>query len=111
VKHNIEQTGFEEQSQVVLAKAGSFLKKPSGPFDIVFLDPPYAQEMQPLLEQIAGAGILKPDAIVISEHFKKQSSPERAGGLTLTREAKYGDTVLAFYSVGSRQSGVNSQES
>lgn len=102
VKHNIEQTGFEEQSQAVLAKAGSFLKKPSGPFDIVFLDPPYANEMQPLLEQIAGAGILKPDAIVISEHFKKQSSPERAGGLTLTREAKYGDTVLAFYRVRSQ---------
>src|SRR3990172_2652557 len=45
----------------------------------------------------AGAGILKSDAVVIAEHFKKQPSPERAGSLTLLREAKYGDTVLAFY--------------
>ena len=48
---------------------------------------------------IAGAGILEPDAIVIAEHFKKQPSPESAGGLTLYREARYGDTVLAFYTL------------
>jgi len=102
VKRNLEQTGFLDQAQVVLSKAESFLKKPSGPYDIMFLDPPYANELQPLLEQIAGAGMLKPNAIVIAEHFKKQQSPERAGELTLTREAKYGDTVLAFYAVSSR---------
>jgi len=98
VRQNIEQTGFEERSQAVLSKAESFLKKPAGvPYDIVFLDPPYADELQPLLELIAGAGILKPDSIVIGEHFKKQPSPACAGGLSLYREAKYGDTVLAFY--------------
>jgi 16S rRNA (guanine966-N2)-methyltransferase len=102
VKHNIEQTGFEELSQAVLSKVESFLRKPSGSYDIVFLDPPYADELKPLLELIAGAGILKPDSIVIAEHFKKQSSPASAGGLTLYREAKYGDTVLAFYESGSR---------
>jgi 16S rRNA G966 N2-methylase RsmD len=57
---------------------------------------------------IAGAGILKPDSIVIAEHFKKQPSPDSAGGLTLYREAKYGDTVLAFYK--SQESGDSSQE-
>ncbi len=97
LRKNIEQTGFEERSQAVLSKVESFLKKPSGLFDVVFLDPPYADEMQPLLDQIAGAGILKPESIVIAEHFKKQPSPASAGGLTLYREAKYGDTVLAFY--------------
>ena len=56
-----------------------------------------AEELAPLLELIAGSGIVKQDAIVIAEHFKKQLSPERAGALTLYRQAKYGDTVLAFY--------------
>jgi 16S rRNA G966 N2-methylase RsmD len=55
--------------------------------------------MRPLLELVSGAGILRPDSIVIAEHFKKQPSPEKAGGLSLVREAKYGDTVLAFYTV------------
>jgi 16S rRNA (guanine(966)-N(2))-methyltransferase RsmD len=109
VQQNIEQTGFEGQSQAVLSKVESFLKKPSGSYDIVFLDPPYADELQPLLELIAGAGILKPDSIVIAEHFKKQSSPADAGDLTLYREAKYGDTVLAFYKFSGRQTGTGSQ--
>ncbi len=97
MKRNLEETGFGDRAQVVPSKAGPFLKRTSGPYDIVFLDPPYAEEMQPLLELIAGAGILKPDSIVVAEHFKKQPSPDRAGDLTLYREARYGDTVLAFY--------------
>ena len=44
-------------------------------------------------------GILNPDSIVIAEHFKKQTSPEKAGKLSLFREARYGDTVLAFYAL------------
>ena len=97
VKGNIELTGFGDRAQTVLAKAASFLNKASGHYDIVFLDPPYAEEMQPLLEQVNGSGIVSADSIVIAEHFKKQPSPERAGRLSLVREAKYGDTVLAFY--------------
>jgi len=99
VKHNIMQTGFGDRAEAVYSKAESFLKKPSGPYDIVFLDPPYADELQPLLERLAGAGILKSDSIVIAEHFKKQSSPKSAGTLVLYRDAQYGDTVLSFYNV------------
>ncbi len=97
IRHNLEQAAFAEQAQAVLSKAEAFLKKPSGPYDIVFLDPPYADELPPLLELIAASGFVKSGGIVIAEHFRKQSSPERAGSLSLYREARYGDTVLAFY--------------
>ena len=97
IKQNIEQTGFGDRAAVIQSDVETFLRRPSGPYDIVFLDPPYAVDMAPLLVRAAGAGILKRDAVVIAEHFKKQPSPERAGSLTLLREAKYGDTVLAFY--------------
>jgi 16S rRNA (guanine966-N2)-methyltransferase len=97
IKQNIEQMDYGDQAEAVLAKAESFLKKASGPYNIVFLDPPYAKDMLPLLHLIAGAGILLPDSIVIAEHFKKQPSPESAGILSLYREAQYGDTILAFY--------------
>lgn len=97
VKHNIEELGFRNRAEAVLSPAEVFLKKPSGPFDIVFLDPPYAEKMWPLLELLAAAGVLKPDSIVVAELFKKQPSPESAGCLSRYREARYGDTVLAFY--------------
>jgi 16S rRNA (guanine966-N2)-methyltransferase len=97
IRQNIEQMGFDDRAEVVQAKAESFLKKPSGLYDIIFLDPPYAEPMALLLEAIAGSGIVKPDSIIIAEHFKKQPSPEHAGALMLYRQAQYGDTVLAFY--------------
>jgi len=97
IRLNIEQSGFEDRAEVIASKAESFIKKAEERFDIVFLDPPYSLEIGPLLEQIAGSQLLKEDSLVVAEHFKKQPSPEKAGSLSLYREALYGDTVLAFY--------------
>lgn len=109
IKWNIEQAGFlGDRATVIQSDVESFLRKPSGPYDIVFLDPPYALELAPLLQRLASAGILRPGAVVTAEHFKKQPSPERAGALRLYREARYGDTVLAFYTF--QKSEVRSQE-
>ena len=97
IKKNVEQSGFAERAQVIASKAEAFLKKASDRFDIVFLDPPYSLALEPLLKVLADSGILKSDSVLIAEHFKKQPSIERAGNLSLYREAQYGDTVLAFY--------------
>jgi 16S rRNA (guanine966-N2)-methyltransferase len=97
IKKNVEQTGFAERAQVVASKAETFLKKTSEQFDIVFIDPPYSLALEPLLVVIGETGILKPDSILIAEHFKKHPSIEHTGNLLLYREAQYGDTVLAFY--------------
>ena len=97
IKKNVEQTAFTERAQVVASKAETFLKKTSEQFDIVFLDPPYSLAMEPLLKVLAESGILKPDSILIAEHFKKQPSIQQIGNLSLYRQAQYGDTVLTFY--------------
>ena len=94
---NIEQTGFSKRAQIVASKVETFVKRTSEQFDIVFLDPPYSHALEPLLNCLAESAILRADSVVIAEHFKKQPAPVRAGKLTLFREAKYGDTVLAFY--------------
>ncbi len=96
IKRNLQQLEFEDRAQVVLSKAESFLKKTTESYDIVFLDPPYAEDIASVLE-LFGAGALSPGAVVVAEHFKKQASPEKVAGLTLSRESRYGDTVLAFY--------------
>ncbi len=96
IRHNLEQAGLGD-AQVVASRAESFLKKTTDQFDIIFLDPPYSQEQEPLLQLVSGSGVLKQDSIVVFEHFKKERSPKAAGSLVLDREAVYGDTVLAFY--------------
>ena len=97
IKKNIELVGFSKRAEIVAMKVEKFLRKTSEQFDIIFLDPPYTLEQGPVLDALAESGILRPDSIVVAEHFKKQPSPVKAGSLVLVREALYGDTVLAFY--------------
>ncbi len=96
-RQNLDQAGFGDKAKVVASRAESFLRKTQEQFDIIFLDPPYSLEQQPLLEVVSESGVLRQDSIVVFEHFKKQQSPRAAGRLDLEREAVYGDTVLAFY--------------
>jgi 16S rRNA (guanine966-N2)-methyltransferase len=71
----------------------------AGPFDIMFLDPPYgAAELSAAL---AAAGPLAtPETLVIVEHATRDRAPERSGPLTRTREVVSGDSALGFYELG-----------
>ena len=65
-------------------------------FDVIFLDPPYADG--PYEEVLAAApALLAKDGVLIAEHFHKRALPETMGRLARTRTARVGDHVLAFY--------------
>lgn len=99
IRQNIDLAGFGARTEVVASRTDVYLRKTTEQFDILYLDPPYAEELQPLLELISSVGLMRQEGIVIAEHFKKQPSPQAAGNLVLNREARYGDTILAFYQV------------
>ena len=67
-----------------------------GPFDIVFLDPPYAQRsLQPWLD--LAAAHLAPAGLVVIEHARRLEAPGAHAGLSRTRQLPQGDSALAFY--------------
>lgn len=70
-------------------------------FDVIFLDPPYADatEYESTLELLGGecAGLLAQDAVVIAEHLKKFALAESYGALHRYRILKQGDSALSFY--------------
>lgn len=79
-------------------KAIEMLQEGGRKFDIIFLDPPYyIDASKKTLKALGGCDILTRTGLVIVQHFKKDLLPEAAGGLTLIRQARYGDTVLSFY--------------
>ena len=70
-----------------------------GPFDIVFLDPPYAQRsFEPWL-QVAAAQVAT-TGVVVLEHAARLEVPGEAAGLVLVRRLRQGDSALAFYEPG-----------
>ena len=69
-------------------------------FSWVFLDPPYANETEAILAELADRDLLAGCAVVIVEHDKRHRPPASIGGLFLTLRREYGDTELSFYRSG-----------
>jgi 16S rRNA (guanine966-N2)-methyltransferase len=82
---------------VVAAPAERALYRVEGPFDIVYLDPPYASDVpMQLFRLLLERGLLALGALVIYEHAAKRILPDIPGYRT-TREEVYGDVALAFF--------------
>jgi 16S rRNA (guanine(966)-N(2))-methyltransferase RsmD len=90
--------GLGEQAVTAQTDALSFLNNNERPFDIIFVDPPYASgEIDRILTLLDNDEILNPDGTIIIEHAKKTSLPERLEQSVLKKCYKYGDTMLSLY--------------
>lgn len=73
---------------------------PGVAFDLVLVDPPYA-ETELLGRVLALLGRddapLAPDARVVAKHFWRDRPPERIGRLAVERDRRFGETALTFY--------------
>jgi len=68
------------------------------PFDVVLFDPPYDAGLEKkVLNAVQGCAILAPAGIVCVEHASRDEPPRSLGSLTLTKQHRYGGTVLSFY--------------
>ena len=75
--------------------AAAYLRGARGPFDLVFLDPPYdvaEEDLSHALELLVPT--LAAGATVILERASRSPQPSLPPGLTHTRDKKYGDTRL-----------------
>jgi 16S rRNA G966 N2-methylase RsmD len=80
-----------------------FLGRPnqwSGPYDIVFADPPYAiaQELESLFDDAATDRLFAADSWLVIEHAEKTTLPTHLGRSAFLRRYHYGDTALSLFS-------------
>lgn len=88
---------IERRDALTRAAAGH-----DAPFDLVFLDPPYAQRsLDPWLE-VAAAAVSRRGTVVL-EHATRVAAPEHVTALHRTRQIRQGDSTLSFYAVDSHQ--------
>ncbi|AXL11990.1 16S rRNA (guanine(966)-N(2))-methyltransferase RsmD [Microbacterium foliorum] len=100
--------GLIRRNAAAVAKAGvpsarvhqssvrAFLQRATGPYDLVFSDPPYDLDDAAMTADLVGlAPLLAPDALVIIERARRSTPPDLdSAGLELVREKSYGDTAL-----------------
>jgi 16S rRNA (guanine966-N2)-methyltransferase len=86
----------EREAVVVESTVLAYLGRASGPFDLVFTDPPYdLSDAEMTSDLVALAPLLSSDAVVVIERARRASAPDLdAAGLRLLRERSYGDTAL-----------------
>jgi 16S rRNA (guanine966-N2)-methyltransferase len=97
IRANLEALDLTGVATVRRTKAEVYLRgQRDGPFDLVFLDPPYALPVGLLagvLGRLAG-GALAPGAVVALESSARAEAPPWPAGLRPDRPRRYGDTAL-----------------
>ena len=105
LKGNVHALQGAQVASVVL-RADSLKKPPvdAGPFDLVFLDPPYAysaDDVAAFVQSLDASGALAPDAIVYYEHAKKDTAAAQAAFEHIQWETavskRYGDIAFDLF--------------
>ncbi|HEY7288946.1 MAG TPA: RsmD family RNA methyltransferase, partial [Vicinamibacterales bacterium] len=65
------------------------------PFDIILLDPPYDDRVEPTLEKVAA--VLAADGVLVLEHAKRREPPAAIDGLARVRQIASGDSALTLF--------------
>ena len=99
VKSNIKKAKVEKESTVLKLDFKSAINKlKPKKFDIIFMDPPYYENLFiECLEEISKSNILKQEGIIVVEHDTKELLEDNVGDLIKTKSKKYGNTTLIFY--------------
>jgi 16S rRNA (guanine966-N2)-methyltransferase len=103
IAENLERTHLAAGGRPIRADAIRWLVSvgvTAGPFDLVFVDPPYADPamLVSVLEQLgATPSVLAADARVVAKHFWRDRPPPAVGLLASDRERRFGETSLTFY--------------
>lgn len=103
VRENLLTTRLQTagEHELLRADANSALRLLAGrgqQFDLVFIDPPYGQNIIPPALALL-APVLAADAWAVGEHHRRDPMPETAGDLRRFRQLVIGETVLSFYAV------------
>jgi len=98
VTGNLETLGLADRAAVVrrdLTRRPWHL--PAGPFDLVFMDPPYRLGLiPPTLAGLRAEDLLAPGARVVAEHGTDDPTPT-AAGFTAADRRRYGKTLVTFF--------------
>jgi 16S rRNA (guanine966-N2)-methyltransferase len=94
LRANIAKMRVEGVTLVLRHDATKLLKNPGAPFNLVFLDPPYAKDLgEAALTAAANGGWLAPEAVVVWEESLAPSPPP---GFQQFDQRRYGDTLVTL---------------
>ena len=98
IKENLHRTKLETDAKVVRSDYLQYLNRCREKYDIIFLDPPYAEVfLENALKRIAEIDILETGGIIVAERPVGKELPWDFEGFTRSKDYKYGTVLLTIY--------------
>ena len=102
IRKNLEKTKLADRAQVVCADALEYLQRTKTRFDLIFLDPPYRENLlENALNRISEIDILKSGGIIVCERPADKALPEDYAAFRRVRDYRYGRTGVTLFRAGS----------
>ena len=98
IKENLKRTKLEGEGRVVRSDYLDYLSRCREQYNIIFLDPPYAEVfLENALKRITEIDILQSDGIIVTERPLGKDLPWEFDGFVRSKDYKYGKTLLTIY--------------
>ena len=98
IKENLKRTKLDSCAKVLRSDYMDYLNRCRDKFQIIFLDPPYAEVfLENALKRITEIDILESNGIIVTERPVGKELPWEQDGYTRSRDHKYGNTILTIY--------------
>lgn len=98
IESNIQMTKEVTRFQLLKMEARQAVERQAVPFDLVFLDPPYAEEeIVQMIGLLESKGLLTDDVMIVCETDKSVELPEEIGKLGIWKQKAYGISKVTVY--------------
>jgi 16S rRNA (guanine(966)-N(2))-methyltransferase RsmD len=98
IKENLRRAKLENGAKVVRGDYMEYLSRCREEYDIILLDPPYAEVfLENALKRIAEIDILRSGGIIVAERPVGKDLPWEFPGFTRSKDYKYGTVLLTLY--------------
>ena len=98
IRENLRRTRLETQAKVIRGDSLEYLQRCKEKFDIILLDPPYAEVfLENALNCIAEIDILQSGGIIVTERPLGKELLCEFEGFVRSKDYKYGNTLLTLY--------------
>lgn len=100
LRGNLKELGLADRATILAQDALAAARRPPAvPWQLVFVDPPYASDLAARAVLALSPESLAPGARIVIEHDRRHGPPEPLGSLLRTDQRRYGDTFVSFYEV------------
>ena len=98
IRENLKRTKLEGEGRIIRSDYSAFLKSTSQKFDIIFLDPPYAEVfLENSLNLITQIDILQSGGIIVTERPVEKELLLDFAGYNRSKDYKYGNTLITLF--------------